>query len=428
MLSTSKPVGVRQKGVNMSKHVSAVKPIVVSKKSSCFKTQAMKEPFPFLKNVKYHSDLWQTVRTEQHFLKVIGGLKQKGHINDKLHNIWTDFYFNYKNAILSANLPTHTEELAVIIQSTIADNVLMQFKKPYTFPSYHSRILKPYNYFQFGQRYVASLLDFERSYLGAYDRWEKIQDLLLNGHNVVLLANHQTEADPGVFDHLIEPVFPDMSNRVTFVAGDRVVTDALCKPFSMGRNLFCVHSKKHMGDDPALKAAKMDTNRRTLVALQKRLNKGGCLLWIAPSGGRDRPQPDGSCAPERFDPLAVELFRNLISRAKAPGHLFPLAMYSLPMMPPPNTVDKAVGERRITNFTPIGMSVGDEIDWKAIVAAAGKSATKDEQHEILAVTARNAVAELYVELEKAVKDQTSRPKYFVRPWDLVAPGTYSGTK
>lgn len=30
---------------------------------------------------------------------------------------------------------------------------------------------------------------------------------------------------------------------VIYVAGDRVVTDALCKPFSMGRNLFCVHSK-----------------------------------------------------------------------------------------------------------------------------------------------------------------------------------------
>ena len=31
--------------------------------------------------------------------------------------------------------------------------------------------------------------------------------------------------------------------EVIYVAGDRVVTDALCKPFSMGRNLFCVHSK-----------------------------------------------------------------------------------------------------------------------------------------------------------------------------------------
>jgi glycerol-3-phosphate O-acyltransferase len=95
---------------------------------------------------------------------------------------------------------------------------------------------------------------------------------------VVLLANHQTEADPGVFAHMLKdrwgsrglvqdrgcgrspvaihhgPPFlatlnplllsqscacrhPNMATDVIYVAGDRVVTDPLCKPFSMGRNL-----------------------------------------------------------------------------------------------------------------------------------------------------------------------------------------------
>lgn len=35
-------------------------------------------------------------------------------------------------------------------------------------------------------------------------------------------------------------------------------------------------------------AAKMETNRKTLVAMQRALNAGGTLIWIAPSGGRDR--------------------------------------------------------------------------------------------------------------------------------------------
>lgn len=30
------------------------------------------------------------------------------------------------------------------------------------------------------------------------------------------------------------------------MAGDRVITDLLAKPFSMGKNLLCVNSKKHM--------------------------------------------------------------------------------------------------------------------------------------------------------------------------------------
>jgi hypothetical protein len=68
--------------------------------------------------------------------------------------------------------------------------------------------------------------------------------------------------------------FPNLATDVIYVAGDRVVTDPLCKPFSMGRNLFCVHSKKHMDDEPELKAAKMETNRKTLVAMQRAFNKG----------------------------------------------------------------------------------------------------------------------------------------------------------
>ena len=72
-----------------------------------------------------------------------------------------------------------------------------------------------------------------------------------------------------------------------------------------------VHSKKHMDDIPELKAAKMETNRKTLVAMQRRLNEGGCLIWIAPSGGRDRPKADGKWSPDPFDPAAVDLMKSL---------------------------------------------------------------------------------------------------------------------
>jgi len=40
----------------------------------------------------------------------------------------------------------------------------------------------------------------------------------------VLLANHQTEADPGVFAHMLMSVHPQMAEEVVYVAGDRVVT------------------------------------------------------------------------------------------------------------------------------------------------------------------------------------------------------------
>ena len=73
-----------------------------------------------------------------------------------------------------------------------------QFVNPYTFPSFHTRIQEPYNYYEFGQRYVRNLIDFENSVVGHLEVFDTIQAQLEAGENVVLLANHQTEADPAV--------------------------------------------------------------------------------------------------------------------------------------------------------------------------------------------------------------------------------------
>lgn len=60
--------------------------------------------------------------------------------------------------------------------------------------------------------------------------------------------------------------------------------------------------------------------------------------------------------PYEFDPSAVELMRQLLSRASPEGHLFPLAMHSGEMMPPPKSTEKSLGERRLTNFVGVGES------------------------------------------------------------------------
>ena len=84
--------------------------------------------------------------------------------------------------------------------------------------------------------------------------------------------------------------------------------------------------------------------------------QGGKLLWIAPSGGRDRPNAEGTWLPAPFDAASVDLMRYLIATSKRPGHLFPLAMHSGEMMPPPATLDKSVGERRLTFYVGVGES------------------------------------------------------------------------
>lgn len=82
--------------------------------------------------------------------------------------------------------------------------------------------------------------------------------------------------------------------------------------------------------------------------------QGGKLIWIAPSGGRDRPNADGQWIPDTFDPAAVELMRQMLAKAKPPGHLYPLAMHSGEIMPPPPSKEKDVGEHRITRHAAVG--------------------------------------------------------------------------
>jgi glycerol-3-phosphate O-acyltransferase len=177
------------------------------------------------------------------------------------------------------------------------------------------------------------------------------------------MGNHQSEGDAAFIPLLTETTHPGLGESITYVAGDRVVTDLLCKPFSMGKNLLCVHSKKHMDDDPALKPAKMKQNLNTVKAMQRLLKKGGICIWIAPAGGRDRRGPDGSITPDKFDPAAIEMLRKLgTKKGAAKTHYYPLAMATYDIMPPPVAKEKSIGEERIVNFTGAGLSLGEELD------------------------------------------------------------------
>ncbi|PNX75458.1 glycerol-3-phosphate acyltransferase [Trifolium pratense] len=130
------------------------------------------------------------------------------------------------------------------------------------------------------------------------------------------MSNHQTEADPAVISLLLELRLPYIAENLIYVAGDRVITDPLCKPFSIGRNLICVYSKKHMLDDPALVEMKRKANTRSLKEMATLLRSGSQIIWIAPSGGRDRPVAN-SGEWEPIDPTIHMRKHNIINWATA---------------------------------------------------------------------------------------------------------------
>ncbi|KAK1349228.1 Glycerol-3-phosphate acyltransferase [Heracleum sosnowskyi] len=126
------------------------------------------------------------------------------------------------------------------------DRIYMVVKDPFLFSPYHEAIREPFDYYMFAQEYIRPLIDFRHSYVGNISLFDDMEKKLRQGDNVILISNHQTEADPAVIALLLESTHPYIGEGVTYIEGDRVVTDPLCKPFSMGRNLLCVYSKKHM--------------------------------------------------------------------------------------------------------------------------------------------------------------------------------------
>jgi glycerol-3-phosphate O-acyltransferase len=225
------------------------------------------------------------------------------------------------------------------------------------------------DYYAFGNDFFRPMLNLAESRVldGTSDRINEIREMLERGENVVMFSNHQTEADPQVISMMFESLgASDIGERVTCVAGHKVTTDPLCIPFSMGRNLICIHSKKHIGSEPDLVAEKRAQNVAAMSKVEESLKQGGALIWLAPSGGRDRPGPDGVFKVAPFDPKSVQMFevlgRKALKSSKWATHFFPMAIKSHRLVPPPDELSKGVGEKRSAKRAGVGIALGHEAD------------------------------------------------------------------
>lgn len=358
------------------------------------------------------SEPFKSIDSGMKFEMTLAGLVQAGKIPDKLQAGLMDLHSSYKGALGKSPMLDDSDKEAAQCIASVAERVLVQFKDPYTFPSRHKRILEPFDYYMFGQRYIGNLINFDTSYVGNADKLVKIKEQVAKGENVLLYANHQSEADPAVWAWLTDAVDPSLAKEVYYIAGDRVVLDTFAKPFSMGRNLVCVHSKKHMDDDPELKSAKMATNQKSVRELGTLFKEGGAIVWVAPSGGRDRKGESGDYDVSAFDPSAVFLLKRMMDSAKKPGHVYPMAMASAEIMPPPSGVEKALGEKRILDYHGVGISFGEELDMAILDGIDDKS----KQAEALTKAAYASVKELYTPLADVVYGKVKPSAEFSQPW------------
>ena len=238
----------------------------------------------------------------------------------------------------------------------------MQVKNPYSFEPYHRKIRHPIDYYRFSLDFIRPLVDMTRSSVFGLEHFEETALALQRGENAILLANHQTEPDPQAISILLEKTHPEIAERVIYVAGERVITDPLAIPFSMGCDLICIYSKRYIDHPPELKAKKQLHNKNTMEQMSRLLKEGGRIIYVAPSGGRDRRNPSGDIEVAPFDAASIELFYLMAKKAKTPTRFLPFALSTYDLLPPPETIQKELGEIRIAKRTPISISFAAPFD------------------------------------------------------------------
>ena len=294
------------------------------------------------------------MKSENKFLDCLEKYFAEGLIEKKFYFIIKDFYLCYASQVDDKN---KNEELFLSFLNLTID----QIRSPYEFKPYHQKIRSPFDYYSFGINFLKPLVKKESKVLGE-NNLKKMDKELVSGENIILFANHQTESDPQAISILLENSFPELASKIIYVAGERVITDPLAVPFSKGCDLLCIYSKKYIDNPPELKSEKQFHNKKTMEIMSSLLKEGGKIIYVAPSGGRDRPNEKGIVEAAFFDSQSIEMFYLMAKKSGATTHFYPLSLLTYNLLPPPDSIQIELGEQRKTKKAAIFANFGKEID------------------------------------------------------------------
>jgi glycerol-3-phosphate O-acyltransferase len=303
-----------------------------------------------------------------YFPKLLKPFIERGHYSEKVAAILQQFVDCYERVLLSKNLnPKDFEKVIINLLTKVEEQVI----QPYAFEPYHAQIRHPFDYYQMGLDFVTPLIDMPHSTLTGIESIHQIRKQIDQGHNVILFSNHQIEADPQVIAAMLQKVDSKLGEAMIAVAGERVLVDPFAAPFSMGLNLLCIYSKKYMDVPPEMKLKKQMHNKKTMELMSEKLSQGGHCIYVAPSGGRDRRNADGILEISPFDPSSVEMFILMAKKAKTPTHFYPLSLATYSVLPPPETTQVELGEKRVTKGGAVHIHFGSEIHFENLVIPDG---------------------------------------------------------
>ena len=273
---------------------------------------------------------------------------------EKFAHIVKGFINEYGSTYMESN---ESPEQYQYFVSSLLKFVLEAIDDPYMFESYHQAIREPFDYYKWGNDFMRPLVDMSRSRMVGEENLRKLIKYKEEGHNIIVLANHQTEVDPQAISILLEEAgMGDIAEEMIFIAGHKVTNDPVAIPFSMGRNLICIHSKKHIKNPPEEFPRKQAQNMESMKSLGDLLSEGGKIIWLAPSGGRDRPDESGKFVVAPFDVKSLDMFKLMAMQSNNPMHFFPMAMYTNKLVPPPDAAATAeLGETRSAKRGPVSI-------------------------------------------------------------------------
>ena len=314
-------------------------------------------------------------------------LQNDGSFSEKYCQIAVDFIHCYAKALEGSG---QSFSSMIPIFQMFFRFVMEQIRSPYSFEPYHQKVRHPIDYYRFSLDFVRPLIDLPHSKVLGIEYIDRASDQIAKGENVVFLANHQTEADPQAIAILLEQTHPKLAEQIIYVAGERVVTDPLAIPFSLGCDLLCIYSKRYIDQPPELKAKKQLHNKNTMELMSQLLQEGGKAIYVAPSGGRDRKDASGHVLPAPFDANSVEMFYLMAKKAKTLTHFYPLALNTYDLLPPPETIQIELGEVRTAKRTSIQFAFGPECDMQSYTGE-----TKEERRKAKAEGIWKIVCKLY---------------------------------
>ncbi|KAJ0620523.1 putative glycerol-3-phosphate 1-O-acyltransferase [Helianthus annuus] len=120
------------------------------------------------------------MRDHVHLLFGIQREVEAGRLPKSIAQAMEELYQNYKTA-----WNPHAEDIVLSNMRVAFERMFLDVKEPFEFLPYHEAIREPFNYYMFGQDYIRPFDQFQ-------------------GENVILISNHQSEADPAVIALLLE--------------------------------------------------------------------------------------------------------------------------------------------------------------------------------------------------------------------------------